>query len=87
MTGTIGTLSLGSGVRSTELGRQQRNSGGRSAPDGIDVPSVDRGLQIAGSDRGRTATGKGSFTIVNIFPIVQRVLILRPPLPLPKLVH
>ena len=28
---------------------------------------------------------KGSFTIVNIFSIVQRVLILRPPLPLPKL--
>ena len=55
MTGTIGTLSLGSAVRSTELGRQQIHSGGRSAPDGIDVPSVDRGLQIAGSDRARTA--------------------------------
>ena len=39
MTGTIGTLSLGSAVRSTELGRQQKKSGGRSAPDGIDVPS------------------------------------------------
>ena len=30
---------------------------------------------------------KGSFTIVNIFSIVQRVLFLRPPSPLPKLVH
>ena len=30
---------------------------------------------------------KGSFTIVKIFSIVQRVLIIRPPSPLPKLVH
>ena len=34
-----------------------------------------------------TANCKGSFTIVNIFSIVQRVLILRPPSPLPTLVH
>ena len=61
-TGRIGIRSLGSAVRSTELGRQRWNSGGRSAPDGIDVRWLNRGLKIVRSDRGRTAwctlTGK-----------------------------
>ena len=47
-------------------------------------------ISVVANGSSTTCVGpmsKGSFAMVNIFSIVQRLLFLRPPSPLPKLVH